>query len=121
MAKKRLHPGLVALSASAIAAIYTVGYIHTQSVDAAIASVLTPTAVTSVATALPTTAIATPTGVAQIVVAPSATTAVKAATAVPTAAPTATTASTAAAAYKEGTYSGAGTSRFGGVEVAVTI
>src|SRR4051812_13350097 len=36
MAKHRMHRGLVALSATAIAAIYTVGVIHTQPADAAI-------------------------------------------------------------------------------------
>ena len=118
MAKHRLHPGLVALSASAIAAVYTVGYVHTQTVDSAIAAVL-PTTVATPFVSVPTATITTPSGaIAQIVVSPTATTATRAATATAVPTPT-TTASTAT--YKDGTFSGSGTSRFGDVQVAVTV
>src|ERR1700694_648890 len=43
MATKRLHRGLVAVSASAVAAIYMAGYLRTQSADASIgAAALSP-------------------------------------------------------------------------------
>jgi uncharacterized protein with FMN-binding domain len=97
MAKHRIHPRLAALSASAIAAVYAVGYVHTQPAADSVAS-----------------------AAAQVVVEP---------TLLPTALPTATSitslptaiATSVTAAYKDGTYSGMGTSRFGNVEVAVTV
>jgi len=123
MAKNRIHPRLAALSASAIAAIYAVGYIHTQGVDSALASAppIAPTAPPVVALASPVAlspTLATPTGTAQIVVSPTAipSPATRAAT------PTATTSTTApTGAYKDGTFNGTGTSRFGNVELAVTV
>jgi hypothetical protein len=47
MPSNRMHRGLVALSASAVAAVYLAGYLRTQSADASIeaASVATPAAV----------------------------------------------------------------------------
>jgi uncharacterized protein with FMN-binding domain len=91
-----MHRGLVALSASAVAAIYMAGYLRTQSADASIAAAASPTL--SVARATP------------IVVA--------ARTATP--APRVISQS-AQAQYRDGTYTGQGTSRRGDVWVSVQI
>jgi len=109
--KHRLPRGLAALSASVVAAIYTAGYLRTQPVDLSLAS-SEPTAV-SLVTSLPTaTAVAaqqpTPVVIARSV-----------ATATPSAA--ATSSAAVAAGFKDGTYSGQGTSRRGNVWVDVTI
>src|SRR6187399_1737639 len=61
MSKNRMPRGLVALSASAVAAIYFAGYARTQSADASIDDITTAVASTSpttVATVQPSTAIA---------------------------------------------------------------
>src|SRR5437879_6504317 len=92
---KKMPRGLVALSSSAVAAIYLAGFVYTRGADAGLASV---------ATSVPTTAAATPLATP---------------TAVATSTPTTT--STAVSAYRDGTYTGSGTSRRGGVNVSVTI
>jgi uncharacterized protein with FMN-binding domain len=97
---KRMSRRLVALSASAIAAVYLAGLTVTQAADAQLAGL---------ASAEPTPVVAT----ATIVAAPSATPRVVAAS--PTSTPSTAT------AYRDGTYQGEGTSRFGNVAVAVTI
>src|SRR5579864_3818545 len=86
---KKMPRQLVALSTSAIAAIYFAGFVATRSADAGIASaaVAAPTAPTSVSTSTTTTTSSAPT----------------------------------VTAYRDGTYSGSGTSRRGGVSVAVTV
>src|SRR5438093_2563988 len=113
MAKKM--PGrLVALSASAVAAIYLAGLVSTQpaadSVTVASAGATsTPVLVAAVAaTAMPVVA---PTGVPAT-----------AATPLPAATATATTSSAAGpSTYANGTFSGSGTSRFGNVNVSVSV
>lgn len=110
---RKLNKNLVALSSAAIAAIYGVGYART----------VTPAhdtpGQTAQAAAMPTplptdTATAVARAVAAALPTPSAR---------PTAAPSATQATTrtAPAAYRDGVYTGSGTSRFGGFDVAVTI
>src|SRR5260221_10816510 len=65
MPSNRMHRGLVALSASAIAAVYMAGYLRTQSADASIgaaaASTLSPgvTAATAIVTNPPASATST--------------------------------------------------------------
>jgi uncharacterized protein with FMN-binding domain len=95
MPSYRMHRGLVALSASAVAAIYMAGYLRTQAADASIgaATDVAPTAVT-VAAAPP---------------APSATATVQ---------PVIVQRS---AQYKDGTFTGQGTSRRGDVWVQVQV
>lgn len=95
---KKMPRRLVALSSSAIATIYFAGFVATRSADAGLASAATPTTT-------PVTTNATGTSV-----------------------PTATVGATASAtttapstAYKDGTYTGSGTSRRGGVNVSVTV
>jgi uncharacterized protein with FMN-binding domain len=92
---------LVTLSASAVATIYAAGLFSTRAVaqgaDGATEPAVVPTA---------TAASVTPTSTPTIVVGASA-----------TATPTATATSSG---YADGTYSGAGTSRFGNVTVSVT-
>jgi uncharacterized protein with FMN-binding domain len=78
---------VVALSSSAIAAIYFAGFVVTRAADAGIASAATP---------VPTSASAT-TSNASVASAPAVT------------------------AFRDGTYSGTGTSRRGDVTVAVTV
>jgi uncharacterized protein with FMN-binding domain len=128
-----MHRGLVALSASAIAAVYTVGLLHTQPAAAdfgtqapvlevaqASPTVSAPLLLPPATPVLPTATPALPRGATgrRAAVASPAGPAASAATATP-AAPSAP--APIAATYKDGTFAGAGTSRFGNVEVAVTI
>jgi uncharacterized protein with FMN-binding domain len=94
--------GLVAISASAVAAIYMAGYLRTQAADAGIEAAAVPTL--AVATSAPIVATAPQPTSTPVVLAP-------AATATPS----------QAAAYKDGTFSGQGTSRRGDVWVSVGI
>jgi uncharacterized protein with FMN-binding domain len=125
MPKNRMPRGLVALGASAVAAIYVVGYARTQSADASIDAIAT-----AVATAPPTAAATTqPTAaINQRQRSAAATSTSTSTAATPTVAPTAPSASTAPTtaqqaqpSYRDGTYSGMGTSRRGNVWVSVTI
>lgn len=125
-----MHRGLVALSASAIAAVYIGGYLRTQSADASIAA--DPTAVVAqsapIAAAAPTST--PPPTLVQTQPQPQtrgpATSRVAAA---PTAQPTATAAPAPASsgatqtqgAFKDGTYTGQGTSRRGDLWVSVQV
>jgi uncharacterized protein with FMN-binding domain len=93
---------MVALSASAIATIYAAGFMLTRSADAGLAGSSSTATATASATAQPATS--TPTAVVG---------ASAPATAVSTFA--------SATAYKDGTYTGQGTSRRGGVSVSVTV
>ena len=138
---------LVALSASAVAAIYFAGYARTQSADASIDDITTAVASTSpttVATVQPSTAIAptqrsararqaqpsaqtAPSSPSTSTTAPSApsapsTTAPSTSSSTAPASSTAPVSSTATqSTYKDGTFSGSGTSRRGSVWVDVTI
>jgi uncharacterized protein with FMN-binding domain len=100
---------LVALSAAAIAAIYAAGFAVTRSADAGLAG-----SGSALASAPPTASTTSTTP------ASSAPTVVVGASAPATAARTSTAAS-AASSYKDGTYRGQGSSRRGGVSVAVTV
>lgn len=104
---------LVALSSSAIAAIYLAGFVYTRGADASLTSATASVPTTASASATPT-ALTSPTATAPATTAPVAT-----ATTTTAATPTATAASTAA--YRDGTYTGSGTSRRGGVNVSVTV
>ncbi|MDQ6671124.1 MAG: FMN-binding protein [Chloroflexota bacterium] len=129
MPTARLHRGLVALSASAIAAVYMGGYLRTQSADASIgAAADNPVAAHSVpvgATAAPAVAPprvpATPAGSTAVTVRPrvAATATPGAARAAPT--PQATPSAPTQGTYKDGTYTGQGSSRRGGVAVSVVV
>ena len=83
---KKMPRGLVALSSSAIAAIYLAGFVYTRGADAGLASVATSVAPTTQAAATSTS-----------------------------------TALSTTAAYRDGTYTGSGTSRRGNVNVSVTV
>jgi uncharacterized protein with FMN-binding domain len=121
MPAKRMHRGLVALSASAIAAVYMAGYLRTQSADASIGAAavatLAPTPSTVIAAAPAVTAApatATPVGRVDIqrqppVVSRSAPT------------PASIAPSVAGAAFKDGTFTGQGSSRRGDVWVSVQV
>jgi uncharacterized protein with FMN-binding domain len=127
-----MHRGLVALSASAIAAVYTVGLLHTQpaaslAATAPIQEVTQSTPVARIATLLPTPVPTQPVAPPPVPGgrgsrrAPNGSAAIPAA---PVATPTPASPAPAAsvtASYRDGTYAGAGTSRFGNVEVAVTV
>jgi uncharacterized protein with FMN-binding domain len=119
---KKMPRGLVALSSSAIAAIYLAGFAYTRGADAGLASVATsvPTTVPAspAATATSTTGAAPTAGATSTAAATSTPAATS--TAVATSTPTSTAASTTAA-YRDGTYTGSGTSRRGNVSVSVTI
>lgn len=130
---KRMRRSLVALSATIVAAIYTAGYIRTQSADASLAAAeQAPIAAASPgSTAQPLTVLAPRLPLERPfrddddddfaergrrgLPAPTASptpSAVRAATATPPAGP---------AVYKDGAYQGAGRSRRGDVEVTVTV
>jgi uncharacterized protein with FMN-binding domain len=122
MPANRMHPGLVALSATAVAAIYMAGYLRTQSADASIGAAAVPTqnapilgaatpAITAPAiTAVPRVTAVTPVGIPTRVTpsAPAAT-----ATPIPITQPV--------VGFKDGTYTGQGTSRRGDVWVSVDV
>ena len=114
MATKRLSRGIISLAASAIGAVYTAGYLHTQSADASLGAPAAP--VTPSATSAPAAASQRPTIGLTNAPPPAATTS-------PTqsAAPSNASASRAVSTLKDGTYSGVGTSRRGDVEVSLTI
>jgi uncharacterized protein with FMN-binding domain len=113
--------GLVALSASAVAAIYMAGYLRTQSAEASIAAAAVPTAAVAqsapVAPAAPT---ATP---PQVLVQrrPGSSRSAPAAQPTPAAASSSTSTTQTLASYKDGTYTGQGTSRRGDVWVSVQV
>ena len=124
-----MHRGLVALSASAVAAIYMAGFLRTQAADATIgaAAVATPTVGQSapVVAAAPTATAPQPVLRRQ----PAASGSPAAATqpTSPFSSPPTTSASTAPAttqtqaAYKDGTFTGTGSSRRGDVWVSVQV
>ncbi len=111
-----MHRGLVALSASAVAAIYMAGYLRTQAADASIGDAAVPTLGTAntapIAAAAPAL---TATPAPQPFIQPQA-------RITPRIAPTAQPATqTVAAAFKDGTFTGQGSSRRGDVWVSVQI
>jgi uncharacterized protein with FMN-binding domain len=116
-----MHRGLVALSASAIAAVYMAGYLRTQPADASLGALAdpalqaSPTAQVTVAASPPATASPRP----QAVVQRSRSAPTPQAQSL---SPTPQAQSQAVqAGYKDGTYSGQGTSRRGDVWVQVQI
>jgi uncharacterized protein with FMN-binding domain len=136
--------GLVALSASAVAAIYMAGYVRTQSADASIDAIAEAVAspppaatATQPSTAIPRRgraapgastaqapapatsdpATSNPQAPAPAASSPQATTPAPA----PPSAPAPSTAQQTQGTYKDGTYSGMGTSRRGNVWVSVTV
>jgi uncharacterized protein with FMN-binding domain len=137
MAKDRMHPGLVALSATAITAIYVAGYMRTQAADASIAAAASaassPTALVApaappVASSSARTVVPTPLqpllprgggagpggSPARRGVPPTAPTPPPQAAAAPSAAQS-------GPSYKDGTYTGQGSSRRGDVWVSITV
>ena len=134
MASNRMHRGLVALSASAIAAVYMAGYLRTQAADAIIAAaepavLASPTSQVAVAAAPPATATPAPRPVVQrqtppvsrATATPPSQSQARTPTQAPTQAPTQPPSQAAQAAYKDGTYTGQGTSRRGDVWVQVQV
>jgi uncharacterized protein with FMN-binding domain len=116
MASNRMHRGLVALSASAIAAVYVAGYLRTQAADATIGAAdaaLSATPTAQIVVAAPPPATTTPTSQP---VSPRQAPVVARSTATPQA-----QSQSVQAAYKDGTYTGQGTSRRGDVWVQVQV
>src|SRR5207247_159642 len=124
MPRSRMHRGVVALSASAIAAVYMAGYLRTQSADASIgasAAALSPGVTASAAIATNPPVGATPIAIPPVVqrqvpVAPRV-----GPTPQPTAPPPQTAAPPGQAALKDGTFAGQGSSRRGDVWVNVQV
>lgn len=104
---KRIPRRAVALSVSAIASIYAAGFMLTRSADATLAAGGSSAAAPAISTAAAPT-----TSVAPTLVVGASTPASSAATG---------STSPTASAYADGTYSGQGTSRRGGLAVAVSI
>jgi uncharacterized protein with FMN-binding domain len=119
-----MHRGLVALSASAVAAIYMAGYLRTQAADANIEAA-TPPAPVAAAVAAPTqpappTVTPVPrTTRGQRPIAPQPTS--PPAAAAQLASPPAAAAAASTGQYRDGTYTGQGTSRRGDVWVNVQV
>jgi uncharacterized protein with FMN-binding domain len=113
-----MHRGLVALSASAVAAIYMAGYLRTQAADASIGAADVLPSPAAVATAPPA-----PSATAPVVVQRPSTQARTAPTPQPTTtrAPAGNSIVQNAAPYKDGTYTGQGSSRRGDVWVSVQV
>src|SRR5712692_6151665 len=105
---KKMPRGLVALSSSAIAAIYLAGFVYTRGADASLASIATSVPTRVPANPSPTASSSQPTVVVSASApATSQATPTAAATSTATAAstPTSTTTSTSTtAAYRDGTY-----------------
>ena len=130
MATARLHRGLVALSASAVAAVYLAGYLRTQSADASIGAAAEPVrpplrAWLSATAAAPRSWCASsqprlPAPPARRRCGADGDTRASAQRADGTHGATAPAAATQGA-YKDGTYTGQGTSRRGGVVVSVVV
>ncbi|HEY2592831.1 MAG TPA: FMN-binding protein [Chloroflexota bacterium] len=135
MPSHRIHRGLVALSASAVAAIYMAGYLRTQAADASIAAAAVPTA--TVSQGAPITAVAPtatpPPPIVQTQPQPPTSARPQPATLptpqpAPTAQPTPAVSASAPGAstqtqsgYKDGTFTGQGTSLRGDLSVSVQI
>lgn len=100
---------IVALSSSAIAAVYLAGYVATQRADTTLAAGETPTPLAAPAPASTATPGFTLVQPGRFAGAPTPT------------APSVPTGQPAASGYRDGTYQGHGTSRRGGVGVAVTV
>jgi uncharacterized protein with FMN-binding domain len=128
-----MHRGLVALSASAVAAIYMAGYLRTQSADASIGAAALPTADSRPVVAA-AAVVATPTAIPQIPpivqrpapvttrATPQPTTPpVQRSAPQPTAPPAQTAPQQAANSLKDGTFTGQGSSRRGDVWVSVQV
>jgi uncharacterized protein with FMN-binding domain len=118
-----MHRGLVALSASAVAAIYMAGYLRTQAADASIAAAVVPTATVGqgapIAVAVPTATPPPP-----VIQRQPPTSARIAPTSQPTPAAVAIGSGTGAqtrSTYKDGTYTGQGTSRRGDLTVSLQV
>jgi len=124
MPSSRMHRGMVALSASAIAAVYMAGYLRTQSADASIgaASVaLSPGVTASAAVATNPPVSATATAIPQLPPVVQRQVPVTA-RAGPTPQPTAPPVSQQAqAGLRDGTFTGQGSSRRGDVWVSVEV
>jgi uncharacterized protein with FMN-binding domain len=116
--------GLVAISASAVAAIYMAGYLRTQAADASIGAAAVPTL--AVAQGAPVAAVAPTTTAPPPVLRRQAQSPAQP-QAAPTPAPAPASAASSAAStqttgtYKDGTYAGQGTSRRGDVWVSVQV
>jgi uncharacterized protein with FMN-binding domain len=127
-----MHRGLVALSASAVAAIYMAGYLRTQSADASIAAAAVPT-LTAAESAPVVAAAAPPTAPAPTIERESPRTQRSAPTPQPATPPRSAAPPTSSlqsgsstqrqtqAGYKDGTFTGQGSSRRGDVWVSVKI
>ena len=127
-----MHRGLVALSASAVAAIYMAGYLRTQAADASIGAAAVPTLGVAesapVAAAVPPSSAPTVTSVPQPIAQRQPATAQRQPATAPRQAPTPQP--TAASRpnpsqvqgqYRDGTYTGQGSSRRGDVWVSVQV
>jgi uncharacterized protein with FMN-binding domain len=129
MPSYRMHRGLVAVSASAVAAIYMAGYVRTQSADSSIEAAAVPTLAASPAVAAAAPALAPPPTVTPVPQATSPRGAPQTQrSAPPTPLPIRPAATTAPAAstqtqgqYKDGTFTGQGSSRRGDVWVSVQV
>lgn len=116
----RITTGLVALSSGAILSVYALGYARTQEASAQVSGQDSSTAaMPTVAGPLPRVAAVVPGATAT---AGATTPAQSTSGAQPTAHPTATaTPAPKTGTYKDGTYTGSGTSRHGGVDVSVVV
>lgn len=132
MPKNRMNRGLAALSVSAITAIYAAGYVRTQAADAELGAAENATTV-QLAPATPSTPQSAPTpavvlprgraggGSSQQTATPSLPPVTRQAPPVTQTRPTPEPSRSPAAAYKDGTYTGVGQSRRGGVQVSLTV
>lgn len=130
MARNTKMPrSLIALSASAVAAVYLAGFGITQGADASLGQAAASSPVAIAASPNPTQATSPAVSVVPTArrqqTAPTPSTSVAGVTATSPAASSgngsASTAAATTAAYKDGTYTGTGNSRRGGISVSVTV
>jgi uncharacterized protein with FMN-binding domain len=111
---RKLNTNLVAFGSAVVVTLYGLGYARTQSAAEHPAAVVSPTGTTAAAAATASPPPDAATAIARAI-------AIATATATPKPNPTAPPSATAATGYRDGTYTGTGTSRRGDVTVAVTI
>src|SRR5512146_2283577 len=117
---RKIGGSLLALSAAAVVSVYTIGYVNTQSsTDQLLAAANSPVATATAPNTSPRTSATLPQSQTQTQSssAPSPTATPRASSS----SPSSSSSTSTQTAYRDGTYSGAGNSRHGGIAVSVVI
>ncbi len=115
---RKVGGSLLALSAAAVVSVYTIGYVNTQSsTDQLLAAANAPVATATAPNTSPRTSATLPQSRTQTQSSAAAPTA----TPKPSSSSSSSSSSNTQTAYRDGTYSGVGNSRHGGIAVSVVI